>query len=404
MKEMGLPQAGKPEELGFSSSRLDHLSALLERNVDEGSVPGAVVLIARGGRLAYSSRFGWRDREEKAAMEFDAIFPIASMTKPLTSVAAMILAEEGALDLAFPVAQILPEFADQRVGIERAPLRRAMTVQDLLRHTSGLTYAQYGESAVHRLWREAEPMNRNQTNAELSAKLASLPLLFAPGTTWEYGMSSDLLGRIVEVVSGQSLGEFFRTRITQPLRMADTGFAASGERAGRVALPQVDRATGSRPPIPDLTQKAAWQSGGGGLASTAADYLRFCQMLLNGGELDGARLLAPSSVSLMTSDHLPPAVLYGPSARERFGALAPVPENGYGFGLGFAVRTRAGHCPLPGSVGDYFWGGVHGTYFWIDPAQKLIVVLMLLAPEKRLHYRYLMRRLVYAAIFGNPPE
>jgi CubicO group peptidase (beta-lactamase class C family) len=270
MTGLGLPRARRPEELGFSSVRLERISATFRRDVEEGRIPGAVCLIARGGRLAYAETFGWRDREKESAMGFDAIFPVASMTKPVTSVAAMVLAEEGRLSLAAPVADYLPEFAGPTVGIERAPARQAMRVQDLLRHTSGLTYARYGDTPVHALWRESDPMNEGQTNADLVTKLASLPLLFEPGTTWEYSMSSDVLGRVVEVVSGRSLGEFFRTRIIEPLAMKDTAFTANGEKSARIAQPQIDPKTGVRPPMPDLAREGRWQSGGGGLASTAA--------------------------------------------------------------------------------------------------------------------------------------
>jgi CubicO group peptidase (beta-lactamase class C family) len=284
------------------------------------------------------------------------------------------------------------------VGAERKKATRTMTVQDLLRHTSGLTYAQFGDSPVQMLWRDEKLMDEGQTNAELIAKLGRLPLMFEPGTTWEYSMSSDVLGRVVEVVSGKSLADFFADRITGPLGMEDTGFAAVGERAARLAEPQPDPVTGTRPPMRNVTKPACWHSGGGGGVSTAADYLRFCQMLLNGGELDGVRLLAPKTIAHMTADHLPPDVGYGGTTRARFGALAPAPEMGYGFGLGFAVRHAAGRSPVPGSVGEYFWGGVTGTYFWVDPAEQMIVVLMLAAPDQRLHYRYLTRQLVYAAL------
>ncbi|MGH7065047.1 MAG: serine hydrolase domain-containing protein, partial [Stellaceae bacterium] len=294
----------------------------------------------------------------------------------------------------------LPEFAEMTVGAERRKAERTMTVQDLLRHTSGLTYADFGDSPVQMAWRDADLMNEDQSNADLVGKLARLPLMFEPGTTWEYSMSTDVLGRVVEVVSGRGLAEFFADRITGPLGMADTGFEVLGERAERLAEPQADAATDARPPMRNVTRPHRWASGGGGLVSTAADYLRFCQMLLNGGELDGRRLLSPKTVRHMASDHLPPGCAYGETARPRFGALAPVPEMGYGFGLGFAVRTATGHSPVPGSVGDYFWGGVTGTYFWIDPAEDLVAVFLSQAPDRRLHYRYLSRQLVYAALTG----
>src|SRR5437764_8334897 len=402
MYALGLPWAEGPEQVGLSSARLERLSSAIHADVARRLIPGAVLAIARGGRLAYAEAFGWRDRESGAPMMPDAIFRVASMTKPITSVAAMMLTEEGRLEIAAPVAQYLPEFAELTVGTERRKAQRAMTVQDLMRHTSGLTYAQFGDTPVQMIWRDTKLMDEDQTNAELVAKLAGLPLMFEPGTTWEYSMSTDVLGRVVEVVSGESLAEFFAEHIFRPLDMADTGFAATGERAARVAEPQNDPATGSRPPMRNVSRDNRWHSGGGGAVSTAADCLRFCQMLLNGGELDGVRLLAPKTVAHMASDHLPPGVGYGETSRPRFGALAPVPEMGYGFGLGFAVRTHQGRSPVPGSVGEFFWGGVHGTYFWIDPQEQMVAILMMAAPDQRLHYRYLSRQLVYAALTGPP--
>jgi CubicO group peptidase (beta-lactamase class C family) len=403
MSALGLPKAHRPKDVGLSGKRLDRLSAAFRQDVERNLIPGAVVLIARAGHVAYAEAFGFRDREAKAPMELDAIFRIASMTKPLTSAAAMILAEEGKMQIAAPVAEYLPEFANRTVGADRAPAKRTMTVQDLLRHTSGLTYAAFGDSPVQMIWRDAQPMADDQTSAEMAAKLASLPLMFEPGTTWEYSMSTDVLGRVVEVVSGQDLADFIDARICRPLGLGDTGFAATGERAERVAEPQIDPATGSRPPMRDVSRLGRWASGGGGALSTAADYLRFCQMLLNGGELDGTRILAPKTVASMASDHLPPGCDYGETARPRFGALAPVPEMGYGFGLGFAVRTDAGRCPLPGSIGEYFWGGVLGTSFWIDPVEQLVAVAMMMAPERRLYYRHLLRPLVYGALVASVP-
>jgi CubicO group peptidase (beta-lactamase class C family) len=397
MGGLGLPMAKSPGEIGLSAERLERIRTTLLQDVERRLVPGAVMLIARGGRIGFAEAIGFRDREAGAPMTLDAIFHIASMTKPITSVAAMILAEEGKLQIAAPVADYLPELAERTIGVERVRARRTMTVQDLLRHTSGLTYAVTGDSAVQMIWREAQLMTADQTNAELVTKLARLPLMYEPGTTWEYGMSVDVLGRVIEVVSGQDLADFVDARISRPLGLVDTGFAATGKRAARIAEPQ----TGERPPmhyrVADPGRR--WAEGGGGAVSTAADYVRFCQMLLNGGELDGARVLAPKTVALMTSDHLPPDCAYGPSARG-FGGLAPRPEMGYGFGLGFAVRTQLGRSPLPGSVGDYSWGGVLGTYFWIDPAENLIAIFLAHAADRRLYYRYLARQLVYAAITG----
>jgi CubicO group peptidase (beta-lactamase class C family) len=395
---LGLPRAERPEQIGLSSERLGRITALLEREIEAGAIPGAVLAVARGGRIGYAEALGYRDKEAGAPMHFDAIFRIASMTKPIVSVAAMALAEEGRLDIGAPVADYIPAFAGLTVGVERTKAKRTMTVQDLLRHTSGLTYAAFGDSPVQMVWRDANLMDDNQTNEALVGKLAQLPLMFEPGTTWEYSMSTDVLGRVVEVASGKSLAAFIAERITGPLSMADTAFAATGDRAGRIAEPLVDKATGKKPPMRNPAKEGRWHSGGGGLSGTASDYVRFCQMLLNGGELEGVRILAPKTVRLMASQHLPPDVGYGETARARFGQLAPVPEMGYGFGLGFCVRLAQGMSPVPGSVGEFFWGGVTGTYFWIDPQEQMVVVLMLQAPDQRLRYRYLARRLVYGAV------
>lgn len=400
MAGLALPRAERPEQVGLSSERLGRITAHITADVERGAIPGAVLAVARAGRVGYAEAIGYRDRDTNASMQLDSIFRIASMTKPMVSVAAMGLAEEGRLDIGAPVAQYIPAFKEMTVGADRARAKRTMTVQDLLRHTSGLTYAMFGDSPVQMLWRDANLQAEDQTNAELIEKLGQLPLLFEPGTTWEYSMSTDVLGRVVEVVAGKSLGEVLAERIIGPLGMVDTGFSATGDRASRVAEPLVDKATGKKPPMRNIARDNKWQSGGGGLASTASDYLRFCQMLLNGGELDGVRIVSPKTVAHMAADHLPPDVQYGETARTRFGALAPVPEMGYGFGLGFAVRKAQGLSPVPGSVGEFFWGGATGTYFWIDPQEQMIVVLMLQAPDQRLAYRYLSRRLVYAALTG----
>src|SRR5437762_8074473 len=246
MSDLGLPRAESPEQVGLSSARLERLAGVIRADVEKNVIPGAVLAIARGGRLGYAEAFGFRDRETGAAMTADAIFRVASMTKPITSVAAMMLAEEGRLEIAAPVAQYIPEFAELTVGVERRKAQRTMTVQDLLRHTSGLTYAQFGDTPVQMIWRDVRLMDEGQTNAELVGKLAGLPLMFEPGTTWEYSMSTDVLGRVVEVVSGRSLAQFFGDRICGPLGMSDTGFAATGERAGRLAEPQNDPASGKR--------------------------------------------------------------------------------------------------------------------------------------------------------------
>jgi len=401
-----MPRAAKPEDVGLSSARLQRVYDALKADIDKGLVPGAVVLIARRGKIVCLDALGYRDREAGAAMKVDTIFRIASMTKPLTSVATMMLAEEGKLLIADPVARYIPEFAELKVAVDsdnpsakkltKEPLQRDMTVQDLLRHTSGLSYAHLAGPLLKQAYTDANCMDEKQTNAEMVAKLAKVPLAYQPGSTWQYGMSTDVLGRVVEVASGMTLDRFIIERICKPLGLGDTSFGPVD--AERAAQPQIDSASGKRPPMRDITTRPNWISGGSALLSSAGDYVRFCQMMLNGGELGGTRLLSPAIVRLMTSDHLTPETRRSPSTPILFGALAPTAELGLGFGLGFAVRTHPGRSPLPGSVGDYSWTGVTGTYFWIDPQQQLIAVLMMQAPLQRMHYRYLMRTLVYQSI------
>jgi CubicO group peptidase (beta-lactamase class C family) len=401
-----MPRANKPEDVGLSSQRLQRIRDTLQADIDKSLAPGAVLLIARRGQIANFEVLGYRDREDGAVMTPDTIFRIASMTKPVTSVAAMLLAEEGKLLIADPVSRYIPAFADLKVAsnsddfnaksLTLEPLRREMTVQDLLRHTSGLTYAHLTGPHLRQAYEAAGVVDERQTNAEMAEKLAKVPLAYQPGSTWQYGVSTDMLGRVVEVASGMSLDRFIGERICKPLGLVDTSFGPI--EGSRAAQPRIDSVSGKRPPMRDTSVRPNWISGGSGLLSTAGDYVHFCQMLLNGGELGGTRLLAPATIALMTSDHLTPETRRSPSTPVLFGALAPTPELGLGFGLGFAVRTHSGRNPLPGSVGDFSWSGVTGTYFWIDPQQELVAILMMQAPLQRLHYRYLMRTMVYQAI------
>ena len=283
--------------------------------------------------------------------------------------------------------------------LEFEPARREITIQDLLRHTSGFTGDEPGGSLVQQSYVDVDLGDSKQTSAEMISKLAKLPLAYQPGTTWAYGVSTNVLGRIIEVVSGVDLDRFIRERVAKPLGLSDSGFRVPQESAARVAEPQVDARTGRRRTMRDATQQPGWYAGASGMVSTAADYYRFCQMLLNGGQLDGVRLLSPKTVALMTSNHLPPGVAYGGQLLAAWGAFAPIPEMGTGFGIGFAVRTEQGRSPLPGSIGDYYWGGATGTYFWVDPHEQLVAILMAQLPnDRRLRYRYLMRELVYQAI------
>jgi CubicO group peptidase (beta-lactamase class C family) len=324
----------------------------------------------------------------------------------------MMLAEEGKIQLAYPVSRYLPEFKGLKVGIDKKDeatgkvelvlesAKREMTVQDLMRHTSGLTYGIFGKSLVKDQYNAANTLDPSQTNAEMVTKLSKIPLQYQPGEVWEYSMSTDVLARVVEVVSGVEFNTFVAEQISKPLKLTDTGFwAETADQQARVAEPQVDPATGRRPPMATLKERPKWFSGGGGMVSTALDYARFCQMFLNGGILDGARLASRKTVELMTADHLPTGIKFGPFTQALFAALASTPEMGQGFGLGFGVRTEAGRNPLPGSIGDYYWGGAHGTYFWIDPKEQLVAILMMQAPAQRLHYRYLLRHYVYQAIW-----
>lgn len=400
----------KPESTKLSAQRLARIGEAFGADIKNGIIPGAVALVVRNGTVAYHKAFGFSDREKKRPMLPDSIFRIASMTKPMVSVAIMMLVEEGRIRLVNPVSTYLPEMQGLKVGVEktdkegkrklvREAARREMSVQDLLRHTSGLTYGQFGDSLVKAAYRKAKVFDADQTSAEFITKLSKLPLQNQPGEVWDYSMSTDVLGCIVEVVSGLDLDRFIAERITGPLGMRDTGFMVSAKDADRIAEAQVDPKTGERPPMSrTLTRRPKFLSGGGGMVSTAPDYLRFAQMLLGGGEREGVRILSRKSIELMRSDHLPPGIAFSATTRAQFEESAPIPEFGQGFGLGFCVRKEAGLNPVPGSVGDFYWSGVHGTYFWIDPREQLIGILMLCAPDLRRHYRALMRQLTYQAI------
>jgi CubicO group peptidase (beta-lactamase class C family) len=407
----GLPKV-EPGQVGFSAQRLKRLSGAFQSDVDKGLIPGAVVLIARDGKVAFFEPFGFQDREKHVPMKADSIFRIASMTKPITSVAVMMLVEEGKIQLDDPLTLYLPEFKGLQVGVEKPvpetgkpqlslePPRHDPTIQDLLRHTSGFTYDVFGDSLVKKAYQAANIRNSNQTLAEFTSRLAKLPLAYHPGTTWEYSVSTDVLGRVIEVVSGVPFDEFVSDRILKPLKMTSTGFFVPESDAVRLAEPQLDPATGRRPVLLgglDATRKPSFPTGGGGMVSTAADYVRFCQMLLNGGELDGARLLSPHTVALMTADHLPPGTPIGLGGQ--FGSLKPDLEDGQGFGLGFAVRVTPGHNPYPGSVGEFYWVGATGTAFWVAPKERLVAILMIQLPlTQTRHYRSLIRNLVYQAL------
>ena len=404
----GLPNA-KPEEVGLSSERLGRVTEMLRANIAANEIPGAVLLIARQGKIAYFESFGLLDPQAKTPMRKDAIFRIYSMSKPITTVAAMTLFEDARLALNEPVGKYLPALAKMQVAtdnkpdpeadphkIATIPADRPISIQDLMRHTSGLTYGFFGDTPVKKLYAEAKLGNEGETNAQFVDRIAKLPLSYQPGTTWDYSHSTDVLGRLVEVISGKSLYEFERKSILDPLRMGDTSFYVIDQtKQSRIAEPfENDRKIGNGATVGDPRVGGAWESGGGGMVSTAIDYARFLQMLLNGGTLDGQRILGPKTIEYMTSDHLGSAVVPGPYY---------LPGPGYGFGLGFAVRRDAGVSPVNGSPGDYNWGGAGGTAFWVDPKEQMFVVFMMQSPSQRMRYRPLLRDMIYAAIVDEAP-
>ncbi len=394
---LALPVA-LPEVVGLCPLRTRRVTEVLQAEVDRQRLPGAVAAIARHGKLALFESLGALDPATGVAMPRDAIFRIYSMTKPIVSVAVMMLMEQGQLLLNDPVAKYLPEYGSQKVAdlvdgeLQLKPARQGATVQDLLRHTAGLTYEFMGSAPVQRQYAQTRIGSRTRTNAEFSHQLAALPLMFEPGTVWEYGRATDVLGRLIEVVSGQTLGAYLQERIFQPLGMKDAGFSVPVQHHNRIAEPFAsDPDGGVQMRVIDVREATALESGGGGLASTVTDYARFLQFMLNKGELDGVRLLGPRTVAYMTADHLGDMAVNSGASRE---LLPP----GHGFGLGFAVRRSLGVASVPGSVGTYFWGGMAGTTFFVDPAEDLFAILMLQAPNQREYYRMLFRNLVYATL------
>ena len=364
-----------PASSGMSSSRLQALTSRIRDDVARGEYPGAVLVIVRDGKTVLSEAFGAQDPTTGAPMRPDSVFRIASMTKPVVSVAVLALVEDGKIGLGNPASRYLPELKGLKVGVERkdaagttvleeVTAEREMTVQDLLRHTAGLTYGIFGDSLVDRRYREAKLLDPpGPTSDEFLRRLAALPLAQQPGKSWQYSRATDVLGVLVERVSGKPLDAFLSERILAPLGMSSSGFFVQAADQGRLAQPfAIDPDTKAPTKVGDMRTRPAFLSGGGGMVSTAGDYARFAQMLLAGGTLDGVRILSRKSVELMTSDALPP------------GAAMPWP--GDGFGLGVAVRTSRGVPPAPGSVGAFGWAGIHGTSFTVDPAERLVAVWM----------------------------
>ncbi|MEX1166510.1 MAG: serine hydrolase domain-containing protein [Hydrogenophaga sp.] len=387
-------QHTEPTDLGLCPERTQRLVDVLQRAVERGYIPGAVILLARHGAVALHAALGQRDPTAGAAMQTNDIFRIYSMTKPVVSVAIMMLVEQGRLMINEPVEKYLPEFVGQKVAVETPEgvvlqaLEKPATVQDLLRHTAGLTYEFMGTAHVQRLYAQAQIGSRGRSNAKFSATLAAMPLLHKPGSQWAYSRATDVLGRLVEVITGQTLGAHLQQAIFEPLGMVDTGFSVPEKDHHRIAEPFAHDPDGGIPMrMLNPREVPAMEAGGGGLMSTTADYARFLQCMLNRGKLNGIRLLGSHTVDHMTADHLGDI----PS----FEDLLP---PGHGFGLGFAVRTSAGICTMPGSVGTYHWGGIAGTTFFVDPAEDFFGILMTQAPNQRDPIRHLFRNLAYATL------
>lgn len=386
-----------PGAAGLTSQGLDGLRRALVADVEHRRLPGAIAVITRGGVTGCFEVLGHRDAARGTPMEANSIFRIFSMTKPIVSVGIMMLVEQGRIIIGEPIAKYLPEFAEQKVLVPRGedydlvPAERATTVQDLLRHTSGLTYDFVASGPIKQLYTDATLHRRDQTNAEFCRVLAGLPLMCQPGSRWSYSHATDVLGRLIEVVSGQSLAEFLAARILGPLGMNDTAFSVAPANHDRIVEPFAkDPDTGTDVALYNPRENPQLQSGGGGLLSTAGDYMRFVEMLAGSGTRQGTRILGRKTLEFMTADHLEPDI----AIEQALGLLPPA----HGFGLGFAVRRSTGIASFPSSPGTYFWGGIAGTVFWVDPKEDLTALLMIQAPGQRAYYRMLFRNLVYAAL------
>jgi CubicO group peptidase (beta-lactamase class C family) len=390
MKDAHVPAANR---LAFSPERLEAISTRLDADVAAMKIPGATIVIGSREKLIFQYSGGYRDSTTRDPLKPDAIWRIYSMTKPVVTTAAVVFIERGLLRLDQPVAEFIPSFANLRVlhaDGTQVPARQPPTIQDLMRHTAGLSYGYVGDSPAQRAYVADGFLAEDLSNADFVDRLAALPLEFQPGTVWHYSHATDVLGRILEVISGHSLQHVLDDTLFGPLSMTESCFHLPLSKRDRVAQP-LPQAGAARPRFFDPCAPRRGQRGGGGLVSTANDYARFLRMLLRGGTLDGQRILSPAIVAYMTADHLGHDI-----GRSNYYPPGP----GYGFGLGFAVRFAAGEAPFPGSQGDYFWSGVGGTYCWVDPALDFFVILMLQTSslDQRLHYRTLMRNMVYAAL------
>nr|AWM08472.1 serine hydrolase [Bradyrhizobium symbiodeficiens] len=388
----------------FSPEGLAKVSDYIRNEVATGKIPGAILLLQQHGKPVYYENFGVRDVATEISMSADTIFRLYSMSKPITSVMAMMLVEEGKLSLDDPVAKYIPAFASMKVGVEKKaeddkvslelePLERPVTIKDLMRHTAGLPYGYYGGELVNKLYADAGLFNNgNSTNAEFVAKITALPLAEQPGTKWDYGHATDVLGRVVEVISGKTLLQFEKERLLDPLGMTETAFfVADPAKFPRVAEPMpADRNINPTTQIRDIKRPVTWESGGGGMVGTISDYARFAQMLLNGGTYEGRRYLQPETIALMASDHIGPETKI---ARDQ----NYYPGGNSGFGLGFAVRTSV-PSGTSWPLGEYRWDGVGGTFFFIDPEDDLFGIFMVQTPSQRGRIQLALKTLIYQAM------
>ncbi len=393
-------ESARPENVGFSSVRLQRVNDALQRLVDTNKIAGAVSLIARKGKAAHFAASGLADREAHRAMERDAIFRIASMTKLITVAATLMLFEEGHFLLDDPIADFLPEFAETKVfvretasGIDVADVERPITIRHLLTHTSGLIYGFWPDDPVSRLYARERVGRPDVPTAEVVRQLAALPLAHQPGARFTYGFSHDVLGRLVEVISGQSFDTFLQERVFDPLEMVDTGFAVPQNASGRLAAVYASNGRGGLErdqTASDRSTRPAFLSGGGGLVSTAGDYARFCQMLLNGGALGNARLLSRKTVELLSANQWPNGQSPFPPGFPELG--------GNGFGLGVRTLTDVAQSGIPSSVGEYGWSGAYSTYYWIDPREQMLGVLMIQLSPFNLRTGWIFKTLAYQAL------
>jgi CubicO group peptidase (beta-lactamase class C family) len=394
-----------PAGAHFNAQKLERIGEFFRNEIAERRIPGAIVLIQQHGRPVYFEKFGVRDVTSGLPMTDDTIFTVYSMSKPVTSVAAMMLVDEGKLKLSDPLEKYIPAFGTAKVGVEQAaengdrklelvPLQRPITILDLMRHTSGITYGFYGDSLVRKLYANTLLYAGDFDNAEFAERIARLPLAEQPGTLWDYGHSTDVLGRVIELISGKSLLQFEQQRLLDPLGMTATGFYITDPaKLPLLAETMPNDNKFSAGIVRNARRMLKWESGGGGMISTVTDFARFSQMLLNGGSLDGRQYLSPQAFNEMAADHVGPG---SGIARDYF----YFPGDGFGYGLGFAVRTDPGIAkpPPPGSLGELKWDGASGCYFIIDRKQDLFVILMQQTPSQRQRIQTMLKKLVYEAM------